>query len=91
MDAFRMKVLRVTVELYMGLTNRNMDQWHTEETIRNLEDKLAELTQLLTELLAPFVGTTDEVDMNMPKFHDLQHIIFMIRIRGCAQFHSCEG
>lgn len=91
LDMQRMKILRLTVELYMMLTNRNMNQWHTDATIEKLKKKLQLWTVLLERMLGSWVGTRHATDMNMPKFHDIQHIIDMIKIRGIAQYHSTEG
>lgn len=91
LDKLRMTILRLTVEIYMLLTNRNMNEWHTDATIQLLEKKLVRLTGLLERMLAGWVGTSNATNMNIPKFHDIQHIIAMIRIRGLASFHSTEG
>lgn len=91
LDKQRMKILRTTVELYIMLTNRNMNQWHTDDTIGKLKRKLQVWTIMLERMLHSWVGTKHAKDMNMPKFHDIQHIIDMIKIRGIAQYHSTEG
>lgn len=92
LDDFRMQILRVTIELYMMITNRNTDQWHTDRTISDMEAKLHEWTELVKQLICDLEASGKKVcDMNIPKVHDLQHLIEMTRLKGLPLFHSTEG
>lgn len=90
LEETRMSVLRLTVELYMLLTNRNMDQWHTDKSIEVLESKLELWTMLVTRMFSVMVGEAG-YNIHMPKVHALRHIIEFIKDRGIPQYHSTEG
>lgn len=95
----RMVMLMLTVELYMQLTNRNMPAWHTATSLmqlklthirwqREVKRILVGLRALVSMKLKPTKITTE---LNLPKIHDIQHIIAKTSERGPAQFHSAEG
>lgn len=85
-----MRVIRVTVQLYMRLTNRLMNQWHTDASIAALEKLLALWTKLVLQMFSVMVGSAG-FNIHLPKVHDLRHLIEFIKWRGLALFHSTEG
>lgn len=95
----RIPLLRVTIELYMQLTNRNMEPYHTDITLASLYIKHAqwqmECTKLLDSLheMEEFKGKkfSDTTNLNLPKIHDVWHLVGYIPERGPTLFHSTEG
>lgn len=98
LDTNRMHLLRLTIELYMGLTNRNMEQWHTPATLKALHAKLVEWTAatnthllVLRERRERKGMSMSGLNLNIPKVHAMQHQIAKISERGLLQHSSTEG
>lgn len=92
LDDFRMDIVRVTVELYMMITTRNMDQFHTDASIGLMTEKLWRWTELVTELHSELKAQNKaHVSIHIPKVHELQHMIPMTRLKGLSKYHSTEG
>lgn len=92
-------MLRFTVELYMQLTNRNMAPYHTDATLTALHIKHAqwqvETQRILDGLLAMQMFKAHKfkcgITRQLPKIHDVHHLILSIPERGPTLYHSTEG
>lgn len=99
LDETRMHLLRLTVELYMGLTNRNMHPWHTPTTLIALQAKMEQWLAATNAHLGVLRKRRQEkgmslsgLNLNIPKVHDMiTHMIPMISLRGILPFFSTEA
>lgn len=95
----RMKMLRFTIELYYALTLRNREPWHTPHTLTTLvvfrarwwceTSRILDAVHALEDHRGRKFNTT--TSLNIPKVHDLEHLIALAPLRGPAMFHSCEA